>query len=66
MDERHPRLDEVLAERFGEHREHWAVRHPGIGILPYDNEREARFAAGTAGRVLYRAADDDAWAEAPP
>lgn len=29
----------------------WRVRHPGIGILPYDSEAEARIAAGTAGRV---------------
>lgn len=30
----------------------WAVRHPGIGILYYDSEQEARAAAGTAGEFL--------------
>lgn len=30
----------------------WRVRHPGIGILIYGSEQEARVAAGTAGEVL--------------
>jgi DNA-binding CsgD family transcriptional regulator len=30
----------------------WAVRHPGIGVLHYDSEEEARVAAGTAGEML--------------
>lgn len=30
----------------------WRVRHPGIGVLAYDSEAEARVAAGTAGEVL--------------
>ena len=30
----------------------WRVRHPGIGVLGYDSEAEARVAAGTAGEVL--------------
>jgi hypothetical protein len=30
----------------------WAVRHPGIGIIYYDSEDEARVAAGTAGEIL--------------
>lgn len=32
--------------------ERWGVRHPGIGILYYDSEQEARIAAGTAGEFL--------------
>lgn len=32
--------------------ERWPVRHPGIGILYYDSEQEARIAAGTAGEML--------------
>lgn len=30
----------------------WRVRHPGIGVLAYNNEAEARIAAGTAGEML--------------
>jgi transcriptional regulator with XRE-family HTH domain len=41
----------------------WAVRHPGIGVLPYLGERAARSAAGTAGTVLARAADNESWRE---
>jgi hypothetical protein len=40
----------------------WAVRHPGIGVLTYDTEADARVAAGTAGTVLVR--DGDEWREA--
>lgn len=32
--------------------ERWPVRHPGIGVLYYDSEEEARIAAGTAGEML--------------
>jgi hypothetical protein len=31
----------------------WAVDHPGIGVLAYDSEEEARAAAGTAGTLLH-------------
>lgn len=40
----------------------WAVRHPGIGVLPYDSETEARTAAGTAGTVLHHR--DNTWTPA--
>jgi hypothetical protein len=30
----------------------WRVRHPGIGVLAYGSEEEARVAAGTAGELL--------------
>ena len=30
----------------------WAVDHPGMGVLEYPSEAEARVAAGTAGRVI--------------
>lgn len=30
----------------------WPVRHPGIGVIYYDSEEEARIAAGTAGEML--------------
>jgi hypothetical protein len=34
-------------------RTEWAVDHPGIGVLAYSTEDEARAAAGTAGRILH-------------
>jgi hypothetical protein len=37
----------------------WAVDHPGIGVLAYDSEEEARAAAGTAGTLLH-------WGEETP
>lgn len=47
----------------------WGVRHPGIGVLYYGSEEDARVAAGTAGTMLppsrlYRlvvAAPDHGW-----
>lgn len=41
----------------------WAVGHPGIGVLPYVGEREARVASGTAGEVLTRDSADQPWRE---
>lgn len=43
----------------------WPVRHPGIGVLYYDSEHEARVAAGTAGELL-PPSEDVAWVSGPP
>lgn len=32
--------------------ERWRVDHPGIGVLDYETEAEARAAAGTAGALI--------------